>query len=114
LGHTYEAGNYLDVYWIIGFALIYTAAVKQAELSANRSQASPWESESRQSRELENFVSAATLIIVTTVLYLFADNLRGEIVNYVFPMGVIGIGLMGIKEWWSESSGHCKASSYPR
>lgn len=101
LGHAYEAGHYLDVYWIVGFALIYAAAAKQGELGADHAPASAWDRNPRRSRELENFVSAAMLIMVTTVLYLFADNLQGAIVNYLFPMGVIGMGLIGIKEWWS-------------
>ena len=89
LGHAYETGNYLDVYWIVGFALIYAAAAKQGELGADHAPASAWDRNPRRSRELENFVSAAMLIMVTTVLYLFADNLQGAIVHYLFPMAPI-------------------------
>ena len=100
LGHAYQAGNYLDVYWIIGFTLIYAAAVRQEELSTNRLPHRIPDVESPQARELDNFVSAATLVVVVTVLFVFRQNLRGDIVRYVLSIGVIGIGFVGMREWW--------------
>jgi diguanylate cyclase (GGDEF)-like protein/PAS domain S-box-containing protein len=99
LGHTYEAGNYLDVYWIVGFALIYAAAVGQEELRTDqppriRDDTAPQES------DLENLVSASALVAVAVVLYVFRENLQGHVAAYTFAFGILGIGLIGIKEWW--------------
>jgi diguanylate cyclase (GGDEF)-like protein/PAS domain S-box-containing protein len=102
LGRTYEAGNYLDVYWIIGFALIYAAAIQQSGVSADDPQGSAWDRNARRSEELESVVSTAMLVTVAVVLYLFADGVRGALVHYVFLLSVIGITLIGIKEWWSD------------
>ncbi|MFZ5863445.1 MAG: diguanylate cyclase domain-containing protein [Nitrospirota bacterium] len=99
LGRTYEAGNYLDVYWIAGFALIYAAAATQDAVSADLAGHDRAE-EGRRGGELENLVSAATLVVVATVLYVFRANLQGGIVTHVFAFGVIGIAFVGIKEWW--------------
>lgn len=100
LGRAYQAGNYLDVYWIIGFALIYAAAIKQDELNASSPSALAQDVESRNGRDLENVVSATALVAVVVVLYIFRQNLWGDIVNYVFSLGVVGIAFVGIREWW--------------
>ncbi len=101
LGRTYEAGNYLDVYWIVGFALIYAAAVHQGTMSAARSTQGRDEEFPRGS-ELENLVSAAALVVVATVLYVFRQNLRGDLVTHVFVFSVVGIAFVGVKEWWGD------------
>jgi diguanylate cyclase (GGDEF)-like protein/PAS domain S-box-containing protein len=100
LGKTYEAGNYLDVCWIIGFALIYAAAVKQEGLSTNQSQRLIPAKEPSRARELENFVSVTALVVVATVLYVYRQDLRGDMVTYVYALGVVGVALVGTKEWW--------------
>ncbi|MFZ5876789.1 MAG: diguanylate cyclase [Nitrospirota bacterium] len=99
LGRTYEAGNYLDVYWIVGFALIYAAAVHQGTMHAARS-VQGRDDEFRRVSELENLVSAAALVVVATVLYLFRQNLRGDIATHAFVFSLVGIAFVGIKEWW--------------
>jgi diguanylate cyclase (GGDEF)-like protein/PAS domain S-box-containing protein len=101
LGRTYEAGHYLDVYWIIGFALIYAAAACQEAQDGNRATASIAIVPFPHAKELENFVSTIVLTGVVAVLYGFKDHMHGYMAVYLLPPAVMGISFIGVKEWWS-------------
>lgn len=101
LGRSYEAGNYLDVYWITGFALIYASAAMQDELDPSRPVRLAQHVGFAHGSELENIVSATAMIVVVAVLYAFRHNLQGEIVTYVFSLSLAGIGFVGLREWWA-------------
>ncbi len=99
LGQTYEAGNYLDVGWIAGFALIYYAAVKQAKLVSNDMEMS----ERTFPRELRFGRMMSPLALLTTVLVVvvFRDNLRPEMIDILIPVVVCLLICLALREWAS-------------
>ncbi len=99
LGHEYQAGNYLDVGWIVGFALIYYGAVKQATLVSSdvamREPALP--RELRFGRLMPPFA----LLVTVLVVILFRDNLRPEMIDILIPVVVSLLICLTLREWAS-------------
>ena len=46
-------------------------------------------------------VPAITLIGILVVTYVFRDTMNFEILHYLFPAGLILVGFLALREWWS-------------
>lgn len=101
LGKNYEAGHYLDAYWLVGFGFFYWAASVQTQLTGGER---PGNSESKRIirlREMETLVPAATLAAVLVVAYLFRESIQGPLAPVLLVTGLVLAGFIAAREWWS-------------
>jgi diguanylate cyclase (GGDEF)-like protein/PAS domain S-box-containing protein len=101
LSRTYEAGGSLDAYWILGFGFFYWAAARQDEESTATMAAGSQVRRRERARELEMLVPAITLIGILLVTEIFRNTVDFEIFQYLFPAGLVLVGFMALREWWS-------------
>jgi PAS domain S-box-containing protein len=100
LGPTYQAGHYLDVFWILGFAFIYWAADEHTRLPRVRPAAPPDEAFAGQTRQIEALLPAILGLPLLAVVYLFRDSLSIELLPYVLPAAASATLLLALRGWW--------------
>lgn len=109
LDHSYQAGLPLDVFWLIGFGLIYLGAV-QAEISDAKTQntggtPSYMRDEHGFAQPLEAFLSGIVLLGLLVALYFNVGALYDAFINRaLFALAAILIGLMASREVWIYSN----------
>jgi len=100
LVHSYEAGQYLDVFWVIGFALIAWASAEQR--ACLRAQA-PDEASDRppeaHTQALEGVLPVATLLITVLALLSFHDNVQHETLILTAPFAALYLVFLAAREW---------------
>jgi signal transduction histidine kinase/CheY-like chemotaxis protein len=103
LGKTYETGSYLDVYWIIGFAFIYWAALEQDILSDDtEDRAGLRDTTGEHLREWEFLIPAIAIFGVLLTAFLFREELDTRILELIFPVSVVLVVFLALKGWWGQ------------
>ncbi|MEJ2508523.1 MAG: EAL domain-containing protein [Gammaproteobacteria bacterium] len=103
LVHDYEAGEYLDVFWVIAFGLIAWAAAEQAACldkdgSGRTSAPGPSGTHTRP-QDLEAVLPVATLVLMGLVVLTFRNNLHQQTVMLASPFAALYLGFMAAREW---------------
>lgn len=82
LGGEYAVGNYLDVYWIISFSVIYLAAATgdRAEQAARTSLSG------EQRYSFEHYVAVISLVALGTFTYYYLDEINFVYLDYILPV----------------------------
>ena len=95
LGGTYEAGHYLDIVWLAGFALIFWGATLHAGDGDTETETVPLHLHRlRTGRILP--VTALTLTVVT--VFLFRDSLNAEDYNRLLYPVLFLVGFSALRE----------------
>jgi len=94
---TYEAGHYLDVFWIIAFAMIYSAAVIQQHRGTERVDEGLHEFNLRM-RRADTLVLSAVILLVGIVSYWNRDAIvlqSGILAPFLLALALF----LGLREW---------------
>jgi diguanylate cyclase (GGDEF)-like protein/PAS domain S-box-containing protein len=105
LGQSFGATNYLNIYWLIAFALQYWAAWEQAELTKADGVPVHDEHRERRIRELEAVIPAILFSGMVIVVWIFRDEFTHQTVATVLPASLMFATFLGLREWWSD---HCE------
>ncbi len=95
LGEQYAVGGYLDVLWLLGFALIYVAARAQAPHSAGKVDAPAF---LKTEIRYDTTLSALSLCAIVIFGFLLRERLSLETVYSLAPFGFILIGFLTLRE----------------
>ena len=98
LGHNYEAGNYMDVAWVIGFALIYCAG--EERLHIHRTSAATISAHDGVSRPLHlgEFIPSAVLLVTLSVLMVFRERLQPGMIDLLEPVAFSLVLFLALRE----------------
>jgi PAS domain S-box-containing protein len=103
-GRVYPAAEYADVFWLLGFVLLYWAAVEQERLRGSpESRASARRMDDR-ARILEPLVPALCLFSILAVMTIFWRDLSPGILPAVLPAGLAFAAILGAGGWWSNAT----------
>jgi PAS domain S-box-containing protein len=101
LGRVYAAGDYADVFWLLGFVLVYWAAVEQDQLPGSAGPSAAAYRMDDRARTLEPLVPALGLLSLLVVLTIFWQDLSVGILPVVLPAGIAFAAFLGVGGWWS-------------
>ena len=98
LGKSYDIGSHLDLYWIIGFAVIYWAAYEGlAHQGAAKIDIS--QKVFGRVKYLESTISGFTIAWLVTVLLIFSDVITYNMAKYIVPFIFTAAVLIIIIGW---------------
>ncbi|MDH3411789.1 MAG: EAL domain-containing protein, partial [Gammaproteobacteria bacterium] len=100
LGKLFGAGNYLNIYWLIAFALQYWAAWEQGELSETGDVAVLDERPEGDAHQLEAVIPAILLVGMIIVAWIFRVELTYQTITAALPVTLIFAIFLGCREWW--------------
>ena len=98
LGKSYAVGNILDIFWIIGFALIYLAADYQLKLAESSDVYLHHYHPPLMNVMLERFFAPAAMLATLVIVYVFQDNLDEIDSDYFYLAGLLLIILLTMRE----------------
>lgn len=100
LGHSYEAGHYLDIFWLIGFALIYIGGVEQLQF---RTSAQRHTMPQIETIRLSRLAPITSIAITIALIIAFHQNLTTEEVERLFLPTLALMLFIAMREWASSS-----------
>jgi diguanylate cyclase (GGDEF)-like protein/PAS domain S-box-containing protein len=95
----YAAGSYLDVFWIIGFGLIYLAATQKFRIQSTVTNPAKIDLSSERVRTLEIIIFALTALAVSVVGFLQYKNINPDLFRFLLPLAVIATVFISLREW---------------
>jgi len=98
LGKSYDIGSHLDLFWIIGFAVIYWAAY-EGHASQGAAKIDVSQKVFGRVKYLESTISGFTIAWLVTVFLMFSDEITYDIANYIVPFVFIAAILIIIIGW---------------
>ena len=105
LGRSYEAGEYVDIMWLVGFALLHWAAWERRVVAATGDDAQGETGITRQAWLLEPLVPAMALAAVMIAMLFDKDGLQpGEIGFALLPGGLAFAAFLALSEWSSRTA----------
>jgi diguanylate cyclase (GGDEF)-like protein/PAS domain S-box-containing protein len=99
LGRTYQAGNYLDVAWLIGLALIYWGAAAYPSRTAVKNTAT----DEGTARMLARLIPIISIGITILVILAFNHNLQPTTYEQMFPAAILLMLFVALREWASST-----------
>ncbi len=100
LGQSYEVGNYLDVFWLIGFGCVYLAAAFQARNATAK--IGPDARQLVSMLRLDMVVPNGLVFVVVAVAVVFRDNLQLAVDYHLLTL----IALLIVFQFASELASH--------
>jgi diguanylate cyclase (GGDEF)-like protein/PAS domain S-box-containing protein len=100
LGHKYSTGNYLDVAWIAGFALIYHGAAHKAATIESSTAVNVHELLPRSLHLSRLFTPLALLVTLTTVL-MFRHKITPHMADELLAAVLALFAFLAVREWAS-------------
>ncbi|MCH8037047.1 MAG: PAS domain S-box protein [Proteobacteria bacterium] len=100
LGKEYESGHYTDIFWIIGFAIIYWAAFEGRYVPSHEIDAPSPKQLEDQEKPSGALISGVSVLVLFIIGFLFRDSLNARVLVYLFPVGVVFGVLLSLREWW--------------
>lgn len=95
----YHAGDVLDVFWLIGFALIWLAAGDQLRQGGESSDAHSGRPMGDRALHFDVTLPIGALLFVVLVGFLFRHNLDINTLLYLTPVGVVMVFLFALREY---------------
>jgi diguanylate cyclase (GGDEF)-like protein/PAS domain S-box-containing protein len=99
LVQTYEAGNYLDIFWIAAFGLLGWAVLEQRGCLAQQDTDTSTLQADERIRHAEAMLPAMALALFFISVMLFGNKLTPGIIPYLLPFAGIFIAAVGTSEW---------------
>lgn len=100
LGHRYEAGHYLDIIWLIGFALIYIGGIEQLQLRTSAEYPTKPRLEAVRLSRLAPIMSIA---ITIALVIAFHQNLAHAEAERLFLPALVLMLFIAMREWASSA-----------
>lgn len=98
LVHEYEVGNYLDIFWLIGFACVYWAALEARQPPAV-SAAGDLKRLKARLRRMEFLLPTVVFAVLFVVLWQYAPTFDAHLWEHLLPLGLLLVSLLGVREW---------------
>lgn len=102
LGHSYEAGNYMDVGWVLGFALIYCGAEQRQRLPSSRAASTMESSALPHLQHLGGLIPPVAMLITLSVVMVSRDKLQPGMIDLLEPVAFSLLGFLALREWSSD------------
>jgi len=102
LGHDYTAGHAIDVYWIVGFALIYWAALRESRVAQKTTATQLPGSESRLLEKFDVLLAPISLLVLAVVAFLFSDKFDLQHFHYLAPLLALLMIFIALREYVAE------------
>lgn len=96
---TYQTGNFLDVFWIIAFGLIYLAAMQKLRIHADSRTVARFDLSSERVRSIEILILGVTALTICIIAIIFYDQIRQELLKLLVPLVVLAIFFVSLREW---------------
>ncbi len=100
LGRSYQAGNYLDVAWLVGFALIYWGAAAYPSNTAGENTSTD---EGSAAPRLSRLIPIISIGITILVILAFNHNLQPTTYEQMFPAAILLMLFVALREWASST-----------
>lgn len=99
LGHDYTVGHALDIYWLIGFGLIFLAALEHQHNQAGSTQSYALQNEETRLHEtFDVLLAPLSLTALALVVLVFADRFNPVHFPYLIPVLVILVLFIALRE----------------
>ncbi|MCU7836636.1 MAG: EAL domain-containing protein [gamma proteobacterium symbiont of Taylorina sp.] len=104
LGQTFNASSYLNVYWLLAFALHYLGAVVQDQVNYDESKKHIYDEPLTgmiHFAKYEAIMPAICLISIFIFYYFFKENLNHLSNTFILVISATFIFFLGMREWYS-------------
>ena len=99
LGKSYGPTNYLNVFWVIAFAIQYWAAVEQDMQQVNQESGREAEPPADGIENLESLAPSLSLLTILLTLWIFSGRIDHEFLKFVFYASLLLMIFLVIREW---------------
>lgn len=99
LGKSYGPANYLNVVWVVAFAVQYWAAVEQDRLNDKQNPKTETAGQVDGVRNLEGLAPSLSLLTILLTLWFFGRNLDYGFMKFVFFVSLLLMGFLVVREW---------------
>lgn len=103
LGRSYEAGHYIDIGWVVGFALIFSAAEERWRTRARHSAPVADYAVLPRPLRLGGLLPAVVLLITLLVVMTFRDRLQPGVIDLLEPVAILLVVFLALREWASNA-----------
>jgi PAS domain S-box-containing protein len=103
LGRSYQVGNYLDIYWIVAFFLMYLSAMEQEyAMSVQKQPEKPKPKPNLDhTRNHDVALSAFVMMFAAVIFLFFARDITPESMRWLTPLLFLMITFVSLREWAS-------------
>lgn len=101
LGRSYQVGDYLDIYWIIAFSLMYLSATEQEYSVSDPKKPEQSDRDLVHARNHDVALSAFVMLFVAIIFMFFSRDLTAESMQWLTPMLILLIVFLSMREWAS-------------
>lgn len=101
LGKSYAVGNYLDIFWLVGFAVIYLAAYEQTVSEPDKDQEADIElvRVRRIVQKFEALLPALVVLWLVVLFIVFKNEMTPELLAYISPLGFLIAVIFAMLGW---------------
>ncbi len=100
LGKSYGPTNYLNVVWVIAFAVQYWAALEQDRLNVKQvSETGTAGQQADGTQNLESLAPSLSLLSILLTLWFFGKDLDYGFIKFIFMVSLVLMGFLIIREW---------------
>lgn len=96
---TYQTGDYLDIFWIIAFCLVYLAAIQKLRVQADLQTAVLLDMNSERVRSIEILIFGLTALSICIFAILRYDQIEQRLLTLLVPLVVVSILFLSLREW---------------
>lgn len=100
LGKNYAAGNYIDVIWLLAFALMYLATTQQDQ--STKTKQIVISGNKNILRLIDASVTPFSILMLLLISYLYSNSLTKENLNIIIGFSLLLLLLFTVKEFLSE------------
>lgn len=97
--NTYQTGDYLDIFWIIAFGLVYLAAIEKLRGQADLQTAVLLDMNSERVRSIEILIFGLTALSICIFAILRYDQIEQRLLTLLVPLVVVSILFLSLREW---------------
>lgn len=99
MGKSYGAANYLNVFWIVAFALQYWAAVEQDTSDLQSRQERPDPDSVAATQQIEGIVPSLSLSAIVVTLWAFSEHVSYGLLTFLLAVALVLMVFMAVREW---------------
>lgn len=99
LGKNYSVGNYLDVFWLIGFAVFYWAAFEQSFCREDEDETNVVNAFENIVKKIETFLPVTLLVWISLLVLIFGEHLTPDTYSYFSPAVIMLFFFLAVHGW---------------
>jgi len=101
MGESFDAFNYLNVYWLVAFALQYIAAFEQRELNRAGVLDNPPDDTTPATGSFEALTPSLSVLALYAIALVYQDRLSASVFDVTASVGVLFALFLGLRAWWN-------------